>query len=71
MTSTEHSQRIVTIAELAKRSSLSVATIYRLMPEHLARPKKISPGRVGWSASYIDAWLSERVDGSATQQASA
>lgn len=53
--------RVVSIAELARRSSLSVPTIYRMMPDQLARPSKISPGRVGWSAAYIDNWLASRV----------
>ena len=64
MTQATPTQRIVTIAELAQRSSLSVATIYRLMPDHLDRPRKITPRRVGWSADYIEDWLTARVGGS-------
>jgi len=63
MTQSPQTKRIVTVAELAQRSSLSVATLYRQMPEHLARPRKISPGRVGWPADYIDNWIAERVGG--------
>lgn len=63
MTEAPTTQRVVTIAELAKRSSLSVATIYRLMPDQLARPRKITDRRVGWSADYIDDWLNARVGG--------
>jgi predicted DNA-binding transcriptional regulator AlpA len=67
-------ERIISIAELARRTSLSVATIYRLMPDALERPRKVSPGRVGWSSSYIDNWLSARLSpasGSTTTQAAA
>lgn len=54
-------ESIVSVSELARRTSLSVATIYRLMPDQLDRPAKITPNRVGWRASYIDSWISDRL----------
>ncbi len=53
--------RIVSFSELQRRSSLSRATLYRLMPDELDRPKKISPGRVGWQNRYVSTWLAERM----------
>lgn len=61
MTQTQSPEAIVSVAELARRTSLSVATIYRLMPEQLERPRRITSNRVGWPASYIDRWIAERM----------
>jgi predicted DNA-binding transcriptional regulator AlpA len=57
--------RIVSVAELSQRSSLSVATLYRLMPSDLRRPARVTAGRVGWPSDYIDAWLAARLQGEA------
>ena len=55
-------KRFVSVAEFRARSSLSTSTTYKLMADGaLDRPAKISPGRVGWDAGYIDAWLAARV----------
>jgi predicted DNA-binding transcriptional regulator AlpA len=59
-------ERTVSVAEFCRRSDLSTSTAYRLMESGaLARPARVSPGRVGWSASYIDAWLAARLQGEA------
>lgn len=53
--------RFVSVAEFRARSSLSTSTTYRLMADGLLRrPQKLSPGRVGWDAAYIDDWFAER-----------
>lgn len=54
--------RLVSVPELRRRTSLSTATIYRLIADgSLARPSRISPNRVAWSSDYIDAWLAARL----------
>lgn len=64
MPATPTPQRFVSVAEFRERSSLSTSTVYRLMADGaLLRPQKLSPGRVGWDAAYIDAWMAERADG--------
>ncbi len=55
-------ERAVSVAELRTRTGLSTSTIYQMMADQLLnRPGKVSPGRVGWPASYIDNWLSARL----------
>lgn len=57
-------ERSVSVAELRHRTGLSTSTIYAMMaadPPLLNRPGRLSPGRVGWSASYIDGWLEDRL----------
>jgi predicted DNA-binding transcriptional regulator AlpA len=58
--------RIVSVAELSRRSSLSVGHLYRMMQEGtLPRPVRVTPGRVGWSAELADAWIADRLKGGA------
>ena len=57
-------ERPVSVAELRNRTGLSTSTIYAMMaaePPLLERPGRVSPGRVGWSSSYIDVWLEGRL----------
>lgn len=59
-------KRFVSVAEFRQRTDLSTSTVYRLLDRGLlARPSRVSPGRVGWPSEYIDNWLAAR---SAPQQ---
>lgn len=63
--STEHqTERVVSWAEMRRRSSLSKTTLYRLIDaDELARPRNITPRRVGWPAEYVSDWIASRVGG--------
>lgn len=57
------SERILTIGELAERSTLGVQTIRRLLrerPEALPRPIRLSERRLGWAESVVDAWIRDK-----------
>ena len=57
----ERSRRFVSVAELRQRTSLSTSTIYKLMADgNLDRPLRITAGRVGWPADYVDVWLEQQ-----------
>ena len=52
------SDRIITQAELAKIVPFSRATLWRLQRMgNFPKRRQISPGRVGWLASEIEAFL--------------
>lgn len=54
-------QRFVSVAEFRQRTDLSTSTVYRLLDRGLlARPSRVSPGRVGWPSEYVDNWLAAR-----------
>lgn len=56
-------QRFVSVAEFRQRTDLSTSTIYRLLDRGLlARPSRVSPGRVGWPSEYVDNWLASRAE---------
>jgi prophage regulatory protein len=47
------------LREVARRTSLSSATIRRLIAKgEFPRPIKISAGRVAWPETVIDEWMS-------------
>jgi prophage regulatory protein len=58
MKSTATPDRIVSVRELMDRSGLSRPTIYRRVKVgDIPLPRQISPGRVGWLESEVQAWL--------------
>jgi prophage regulatory protein len=60
---TKTADRILRPRELAERIGLSLATLWRLRRRgDLPEPIRLSPGCVGWRASEIDAWLTERAE---------
>ena len=54
--------RMLNIREVAKRSSLSVATINRMErdDEEFPRPVYLSPGRIAWREDDNECWLRTR-----------
>jgi prophage regulatory protein len=53
--------RIVSISEFMRRTSLSKATVYRLIYRNeLPRPSRISPNRVGFPSDVVDAWITSK-----------
>jgi len=62
-------RRFVSVTEFRQRTNLSTSTVYRLLDRGLlARPSRVSPGRVGWPSEYVDTWLADRAT---SQQAAA
>jgi prophage regulatory protein len=52
---------LLPMATVKARTSLSPATIYRLIRKgEFPRSVRLSPGRVGWRDSDIQSWLSKR-----------
>lgn len=58
----EDGSRMLNIREVAKRTSLSVASINRMErnEEDFPRPVYLSPGRIAWHEADIERWLSTR-----------
>lgn len=57
-------ERIFTIQEVAKITSLSRTTLYRMVDAGtFPRPSQLSPNRIGWRASAIARWQTERDGG--------
>lgn len=55
------SERCLSIDEVAAKTSLHRATIYRLIKAgNFPVGKRLTPHRRGWNESTIDAWLAER-----------
>ncbi|WP_415069744.1 helix-turn-helix transcriptional regulator [Hyphomicrobium sp.] len=53
--------RLLTLRELTRATSLSRTTIYRMVEAGtLPRPIKIGKSRIAWRASSIAFWLAER-----------
>jgi len=55
--------RILSPAEVTARTSLSRTTLWRLARDTTSdfpRPIRLSPGRIGWSASSLDRYLADR-----------
>ncbi len=51
----------LTVHQVTARLQLSRATVWRLENQGLFPPRRqITPGRVGWLVSDIDAWVAER-----------
>jgi prophage regulatory protein len=54
--------RILPAKATARRASVSVATLYRMIQRgEFPRQCRISTGRVGWPASTVEAWIKSRV----------
>ncbi len=54
--------RILPKRAVVALTSLSATTIWRLVQKgDFPRPSKISPGRVGWSASAVQEWMAQRM----------
>ena len=54
-------QRILRCAEVTRRTSLSKASVYRLLHAgDFPRPVKLGARAVGWRAEEIDEWLASR-----------
>ena len=54
-------ERIITTAELAAMVPLDRSTIYRMVRAgHFPAPIQLTPARVGWRLSAINAWLVAR-----------
>lgn len=54
-------ERILTIDEVTERTSLPRTTIWRRVRDGTFPPPiQLSPGRIGWLESEIDAWIAER-----------
>ena len=52
---------IVSPKQFSEESTLSITTLWRLRKRgELPEPLQLSPGRVGWRRSVIDAWLERR-----------
>lgn len=50
------------LSRVLERTSLSRATLYReVAGGRFPKPHRLSPGRVGWLRSEIDAWIATRV----------
>ena len=54
---------ILSPKQLVEIIGLSSATLWRMRQRgELPEPIKLSPGRVGWRASDIEAWLASRAE---------
>ena len=54
-------QRILRCAEVTRRTSLSKASVYRLLHAgDFPQPVKLGERAVGWRAEEIDEWLASR-----------
>lgn len=61
-------ERFVSIPEFVRRSSLSRATVYKLVESgELPRPIKLTGVRVAWPASVVDAWFASKIAAAAAQ----
>ena len=53
--------RILTREDVLERTSIGAATMYRLIrANRFPRQVQLGPKRVGWRASDVDRWISER-----------
>lgn len=58
----EHPDRFITSAEVQTQTSLSRATIWRLIrAKKFPRSYQLSPGRKGWRQKEVDTWIASRV----------
>lgn len=56
------SARIIPRREVQARTGLSRSYIYRLSKDgDFPRPVQLTPYRIGWVESEIDAWIAERI----------
>jgi prophage regulatory protein len=57
----EQIDRIMSIIEVTRLTSMSQATVFRSVKRgDFPRPFKLSLNRVGWKASAIEKWISTR-----------
>lgn len=55
-------ERFVSFDEFCRRSSLSRATIYRLIDAgSVPRPVRLTDNRVAWPVEVVDEWMGARV----------
>ena len=53
--------RYVSVKEFSRRSTLCRSSIYAMVARgEISRPRRLTPKRVGWPISEIDAWLAAR-----------
>jgi prophage regulatory protein len=53
--------RVLTLKEVAERTSLPRTTIWRRRRAgDFPEPIQLTPGRIGWPEEEIDAWLAKR-----------
>lgn len=63
-------QRFISFPEFLRRSSLSRATVYNMIERgDLPRPVKLTPARVAWPSSVIDAWFASKIAAAAEARA--
>jgi prophage regulatory protein len=54
-------ERFLSVKEVAAITSLSRATMYRLVDrDAFPRPQQLAPGRVGFRASEVEEWVATR-----------
>jgi prophage regulatory protein len=54
-------ERFLSVKEAAAITSLSRATMYRLVDKDaFPRPRQLAPGRVGFRASEVEEWVATR-----------
>jgi prophage regulatory protein len=54
-------ERFVSVKEAVAITSLSRATMYRLVDrDAFPRPRQLAPGRVGFRASEVEEWVATR-----------
>ena len=52
------------LKRVREQTSLSRSTIYREVSKgRFPRPRKLSPGRVGWLCSEVEGWMAARAAG--------
>tara|TARA_R100001129_G_scaffold172038_1_gene142462 strand:+ start:461 stop:649 length:189 start_codon:yes stop_codon:yes gene_type:complete len=60
------SERVLKVKDVLDRTSLSRRSLYRRMAEgDFPSSVKLSPHRVGWRESEIEAWIAQREPASA------
>lgn len=53
--------RILRPEEVAQQTSLSLSTLRRMVQRgEFPKPRQLSPRRIGWGATDVGRWLSER-----------
>lgn len=54
-------RKFINRAEVIEATGLSYTTIWNWMRRgHFPCPRQLGPGRVGWDADEIDAWMASR-----------
>jgi prophage regulatory protein len=59
---TVSTERLLPIAAVSERTSISRSTIYAMVKEaKFPRPINVSPNRVAWPESGVAAWIAARI----------